>query len=114
MSLVVKLAPGERDVIQEAVAYMGRRFFDPRDSRILLEIEERLDEARRNGDVRLYLEVDQVGVLRRVFESYAATLDHPSTDAVNRRRIAQMATIDRRLGRATSPLGRLKRWLGLG
>lgn len=112
--MVVKLAPGERAVIQEAVAYMGRRFFDPSDSQTLLEIEDRLDEARRNGDAQLQLDTQQIGVLRRVLQSYAATLDHPSTDAINRRRIAQMTSIERRLERTVSPLGRLRRWLGFG
>lgn len=114
MSIAVRLEPGDRAVIQEAVAYMGRRFFDPTDSQILLTIEDRLDEARRGGDAQILLEIPQIAVLRRVLESYAGTLDHPSTDAINRRRIAQMATIDGRLGRRVSPLGRLQRWLGLG
>ena len=48
----ISLPPQDLEMVQEAVLYMNRRFFDPDDTRLLLEIEDRLDIARRNGGVR--------------------------------------------------------------
>ncbi|MCK4304772.1 MAG: hypothetical protein KAY24_11095 [Candidatus Eisenbacteria sp.] len=117
MSRHILLEALDVEIIQEALTYMSRRFFDPQDSRTILEIEDRLDLARQRLDpgraAELQLEEQHVPLLKRVLTSYANELNLPSSHSSNRSRIARMKHLARRLGRSGSLLASLRRWLRL-
>lgn len=118
MSRRIDLEDSDLELLQEALGYMSRRFFDPRDSQAILEIEDCLDTARRrkdpNSPFHLVLPDQHIPLLQRVLGSYSNELDHPSSDASNRARIARMRRLAARLGRGHGLLGALRRWLRLG
>jgi hypothetical protein len=113
MPVHISLEAGDIHLLQEAISYMGRRFFDPQDGARLAEIEERLDHARRGGG-QLALEPSHTEVLQRVLRAYADELHHPASDASNRARVQALRGFAVRLDRGSGPVGRIRRWLGLG
>ncbi len=113
MPAYISLEAGDIDLLQEAISYMARRFFDPQDGVRLAEIEGRLDHARRGGG-QLALEPSHTELLQRVLRAYADELHHPASDASNRARVQALRGFAVRLDRGGGVLGRVRRWLGLG
>lgn len=105
----------EQVLVREALAYMGRRLFDPRDTGPAGELEDWLDAALTRGSERGAIELPlreaHVRVLRRVFAAYAEALDHPSAAEENRARVRRLQQLERRLAGRSHWLGRLVRWL---
>ncbi len=116
MNRHVRLEEGESELLLEALAYMGRRFFDPGDQGAILEIEEAIERVRRQtpqrGRRRLVLSEARAALLMRVLAAYGRELNHPATAADNRERSHRIRRIGLRVQRAAGPLAPLRRWLG--
>ena len=118
MGTRLSLDGGDLQLLQEALAYMGRRFFDPQDSAIILDIEDYLESARRQvpsgRPCELTLEKPRAMLLRRVLRAYSDELNRPSSDTSNRERIARMHRLTKRLEQRAGQgiLAGLRRWLG--
>ena len=84
----------------------------------ILELEERLETVRqaivsgRRGE--LDLERDRTELLLQALSSYVEEFRRPVADPANRERIVRLWQIGRRIQRAASWLGQVRRWLGLG
>jgi hypothetical protein len=111
----LRLQRDELGLVREALAFVGRRIFDPLVADRVGELEDELD--RRLTDpaappvAMLALEGERLHALRTVLTAYADELDHPSTDHTNRVRIARLRELDRRLARRSGWRGRLAAWL---
>ncbi len=115
MSRIVLLAHGESELLLEALAYMGRRFFDPGDQGAILDLEEAIEQVRRrqpSGRRSLVLPEPQAELLMRVLAAYGRELRHPATAADNRERADRIRRIGLRVQRAAGMLGRLRGLLG--
>jgi hypothetical protein len=117
MSHSLRLGGKDAELILEALAYMGRRFFDPSDRANLLEIESRLEEIRQlppdQFPVRIRLG-DSLGILlSRALATYVEMLDRPSSSPANVSRIVRIRRLNRRLVRSRTAWGAVYRWLGL-
>lgn len=103
------------DLIQEAVSYMSKRFFSPNDSILLNEIEERLDDTRRElstqDEGRLILNDNHYHLFQRVMLAYADELNHPSSDLSNRQRIERLQELGRSEKKGASLLRKIRSWL---
>ena len=115
MSRTLLLTPEERQLLHEALGYMGRRFRDPQDSELILEIEARLDQSRREADPhgqhRVPLEAAHRQVLKRVIASYTSEIDVPSSDRSNRLLANKLRVIAQRLDRRRPLLDRIRHWI---
>lgn len=131
MHIRIRLDQQDLEVTREALAYMGRRIRDPRDSRLIEEMQDWFEgrlldrpppgavsdagPAARHGKAprgsRLSLGKEHARVLMTVLESYAGELGRPLSDLSNRARVTRMREIVRRLKRASSRFGRITAWL---
>ena len=115
MTQKLRITTSDLDLIQEAIGYMSKRFFSPTDSILLNEIEERLDDSRRElskqSDSRLILNNTHYSVFQRVMLSYADELNHPSSDSSNRLRIKRLKTLARDERAYSNLFGRIRSWL---
>jgi len=111
----LRLQRDELGLVREALAFVGRRIFDPLVADRVGELEDELD--RRLTDpatppvALLTLDGERLRALRTVLTAYADELDHPSTDHTNRARVARLRELDRRLARQSGWRGRLAGWL---
>ncbi len=115
MSRHVHLTQGESELLLEALAYMGRRFFDPGDQGAILELEEAIEQVRRlERDARrdLVLPEPLAELLMRVLAAYGRELRHPATAADNRERSDRIRRLGLRVQRAGGMLGRLRGLIG--
>jgi len=113
----VQLEEGESELLLEALAYMGRRFFDPQDQGAILEIEDAIETVRRQtprrGRRHLALTEAQAVLLMRVLAAFGRELNHPATAVDNRERRDRIRRIGMRVQRARGLLGPLRKLLGI-
>ena len=115
MTLRLVLDRADQEILREALGYMSRRLFDPRDTDHLGEMEDQLDALLTRGDAStsaaLVLGGDHVRVLHRVLDGYCSELSHPSADRSNRARVARMRSVQRRLRSQATWFGRMIGWI---
>lgn len=101
--------------MREALAFVGRRIFDPLIASRVGELEDEFDRLLTDRAAppaaMLALEGERLSALRTVLTAYADELDHPSTDHTNRARVARLRALDLRLERQSGWRGRLAAWL---
>lgn len=115
MTLRFVLDRADQEILREALGYMSRRLFDPRDSDRLGELEDQLNAALTRGkasaSAELILGGEHVDVLHKVIDGYSEELSHPSADRSNRARVARMRVVQKRLRSRATWRGRVVDWL---
>ena len=114
MPVQLRLARTDQVLVREALAYVGRRLFDPRVRTQVEGLEEDLDELLTSrdagGDAILTLDAERRSALRLVLAAYVSELAHPAADASNRARAARLRALDRELVRRGGWLARIMAW----
>jgi hypothetical protein len=114
MPVQLRLARTDQVLVREAIAYVGRRLFDPHVRTQVEGLEEDLDElltGRDAGaDANLMLDEARRRALRLVLAAYVSELTHPAADDSNRARAARLRALDRELARRGGWLARLTAW----
>lgn len=111
----ISLDPHDAILVREALAYMGRRLFDPADSARLTAVEDRVEELLLEGGQfsrsELVIDDGEVESLVTALRAYAEELSHPGSDPSNRRRVAQITNLLSALGPPAGFLAGLRRLL---
>jgi hypothetical protein len=115
MAKQIRLDQNDFDLVQEAVLYMGKRFFAPGDVMALTEIEEKLDGLRRQGlgaeSPGLMLSATQYDVFSRAMSAYADELNHPASDPSNRARSRRLQALALKPKPLAILVSQIRNWL---
>jgi len=115
MTVRLRLNRNDQAMVREALAYASRRVFDPENAQRVGDLEDLVDalllgsETRESGG--LVLDEDHQPVFRAALVAFCEALDHPSTDATNRARIARMRRMVQWLDSRSRWPARLGAWL---
>jgi hypothetical protein len=111
----MRLNRADQALVREALAYASRRVFDPQAAGRVGDLEDRVDALLLGAETResgvLSLDAEQRPVFRAALVAFCETLDHPSTDATNRARIARLRQMIRWLDSRASWSARLGAWV---
>jgi len=126
----LRLTRADQELLREALAYVGRRMFDPRLAAQAGALEDDLDRlltssagepsgptgrgrerapgggaAGSRPPATLALAPESLRVLRMVLDAYGEELGRPVSAPENRGRVARMRELDRRLARQSGRAG---------